>query len=192
MEGAVKSEGESGSGSGKSRGGSDPHFSLSKGDLASRLQRTRTHLTTICVLLVLYSVLFFVIDPPRSEHGQPNEQITYVNPFCLAFVPAFFLWRRMAFGRNLAIGLTWLLLLGAGFTLLEVFPLPFMTVHGRPVFPGVSPTVLRIGVIPLLLAQIWQLRVLKRPETILLVSSSYRAQQSAAATGNTSEQRAHS
>lgn len=132
--------------------------------------RAREDLKVVCVMFLFWGALFILVDPPRLEVPAPNVHNLYMNPFCLSFFVSAGLWFRWVLARQVALVFTWLWLFGAILSFLEMLPIPFVKFHGTPILPGVSQTALHILIIPFLLAQIWQRRVLKRGAVVELFS----------------------
>jgi hypothetical protein len=117
-------------------------------------------------MFLFWSAFFLLTDPPHETNPSPLEHVYYINPFSFAFLISIGIWRRWAVARYLGIAFTWLWLIGAVGLFLQLFPMSFLKVSGPPILENFSATALRILIVPFFLAQLWQLRVLKRSDVV--------------------------
>ncbi|MDB6170923.1 MAG: hypothetical protein JWL59_234 [Chthoniobacteraceae bacterium] len=125
-------------------------------------------LRLVAIALLLWNLLSLAISAQRWPFEPAPGVNTYSFPVdlgALAFLASIGLWRLSPAGRTFALVLTWYWLIGSVLLFLEVFSVGGIAVTSHSNFLAAIPkSALRIFVIPFFLAQLWQYRVLNRPE----------------------------
>lgn len=120
-------------------------------------------LKVLCVLFLFWSALVILLDPPRWENSPESHRLV-TDPSHFVFLISIALWVRWPAGRFLAVACTWFHLLCAGALFLQVFPVANLGIHGPRILPNAPTGAVRLLIVPWILALMWQLRTLRRPE----------------------------